>query len=67
MKSSSEPTQSQKPLDGKTSSQAPSGETWEPYGPNPSLEINNKGQLRTKIPVPKANALDLWGLIGKRG
>ena len=67
MKSSSEHTQIQKPLDGKSPSQAQSGETWKPYGPNPSLEVNNKGQLRTKIPLPKANALDLWGLIGKRG
>ena len=66
MKSSSEPTQSQKPLDGKTS---PTGrdqsEIWRPYGPNPLMEINNLGQLRTKPINP--NAADPWGMVGKRG
>lgn len=51
MKSSNEPAQRQKPLD-PPSREIPSkpdpAETWRPYGPNPEIEINNLGKLRTK-------------------
>ncbi len=65
MKSSSEPSQSQKPLDGKSPNQTPSKETWHQYGPNPRMELNNEGKLRTKPINP--DSTDPWAFTGKRG
>lgn len=52
MKSSTpEPTQKQKPLEEKkklTPTGRDPSEIWRTYPPNPALEINNLGQLRTK-------------------
>lgn len=54
MKSSHpEPTQRPGPLGEKATAPAPKpGENWRPYPPNPHLEINDRGQLRTRIPLP---------------
>jgi hypothetical protein len=54
MKSSTpEPTQSHPPLGEKSPAKpADPGETWRPYPPNPLMEINGKGQLRTRAPLP---------------
>lgn len=55
MKSSTpEPTQSHPPLGEKTPpplSPNPS-ETWRPHPTNKNLEVNDRGQFRTRLPLP---------------
>ena len=54
MKSSTpEPTQRPGPLGEKAQPPAPApGENWRPYPPNPLMEINERGQLWTRAPLP---------------
>lgn len=54
-----------KPLGEKALPEKPEQGEWQPYGPNPMMEINRKGQLRTKpgsehgLPPPSKNPWDV--------
>lgn len=53
MKSSHpEPTQRPGPLGEKVPTPAKPAETWRPHPANKNLEVNERGQLRTRIPLP---------------
>jgi len=59
MKSSTDPSQKEKPLGEKVQPSPQTSEGWGPYPPNPMLEIHTSGKLRTKpgiehlLPTPK--------------
>lgn len=60
---SSPPDEAQKPLGPpiRPGASTPSpDDDWRPYGPNPALEINSRGHLRTRLPLPPLPPFGGW-------